>query len=428
MSLVRRNSTLLRLDAAQSIEPVSGSKATRFDRRKDRILNATGALINRHGLRDATLTVIADEIGLNFKSLRYYFKRREDLVSAVFMRSIGLHVQIAEEALAEKGIESRVRRFVRSYFDLLAAVRAGERPQFAYFGDLRALTPPHSDVVWPAYEQMFKTIRKLFQTPELSWDPARLNAASHMLLSQLLWTPVWASDYFVQDVPRISGAFVDVLLHGIASVPAELSRFANSLTVQAEEDDRLSQASFLRTATSLINSFGYRGASVDRISAELKVTKGAFYHHNETLDELVVACFEHSFARIREAQDAALRSETDGLSCVAAVAVALVRQQMVDKGTLLRTSALTCVGPELRRSMATEMSRLTLRFNNMLNDGLIDGSVRPCNLHVAAEMTTAMINSSEELGRWVPSAALDNAADLYVRPLLTGLLAFGARS
>ena len=412
--------------AARSMDHQNGEKASRFDHRKEKILNAASALVNQHGLRDATLTVIAEEIGLNFKSLRYYFKRREDLVSAVFMRSIELHERLAKEALAETGIEARIRRFVRSYFDLLSAVQLGQRPQFAYFGDLRALTEPHSDVVWPAYGSMFKTIRKLLQTSEMSWDSARLNAAAHMLLSQLLWTPVWSGDYFPQDVPMIANSFTDILLRGIATGTIDLTRFADSRLVVAEEADRLSPASFLRKATSLINQYGYRGASVDRISAELNVTKGAFYHHNETLDELVVACFEHSFACVREAQDAALVGQSDGITRIAASAVALVRQQMLDNGTLLRTAALTCVGPELRRRMNVEMSRLTLRFDNMLNDGLIDGSVRPCNLRIAAEMTTAMINSSEELGRWVASAALDNAAELYVKPLMVGLLAFGA--
>ena len=113
--------------------PRSRSKATRFDQRKDKILNAASALVNQHGLRDATLAVIAAEIGLNFKSLRYYFKLREDLVSAVYMRSIELHQQLAQEALAENGVEGRIRRFVRGYFDLLAAVRLRERPEFAYW-------------------------------------------------------------------------------------------------------------------------------------------------------------------------------------------------------------------------------------------------------------------------------------------------------
>ncbi len=397
---------------------------SRFDQRTEKILNAASALFNRHGLRDATLGVIAAEIGLNLKSLRYYFQRREDLVAAVFLRSIDLHQQLAREALAKDGIEARIRRFVQSYFELLAAVRLGSRPEFVYFGDLRALTAPHSDVVWPAYSRMFKSIRRLLQTPEVRWDSARLNAAAHMLLSQLLWTPVWTEDYFPQDFGLITRAFGDILLDGIASGQVDLSHFAASQVLPVKEEDRLSQGTFLRTATSLINRCGYRGAAVDRISAELNVTKGAFYHHNETRDELVVACFEHSFARVREAQDAAMASESDGVSRVAAAAVALVRRQMIDNGTLLRTAALTSIGPELRMKMAGQMSRLTLRFSNMLNDGLIDGSVRACNLRVAAEMTTAMINSSEELSRWVKAATVDNAAELYVRPLLTGLRAF----
>lgn len=402
------------------------TKPTRFDHRKEKILNAASALFNRHGLRDATLSVIAAEIGLNFKSLRYYFKLREDLVSAVFMRSIDLHVQLATEALAEMTIEGRIRRFVHDYCELLLAVRLGQRPEFVYFGDLRALTTPHSDTVWPAYGQMFKAIRKLFQVPDLVWNSARLNAATHMFLSQLLWTPVWTTDYFPQDVPEMTRHFADILLYGIASGPVELASVVDWSRPPSEEGDRLSQGSFLRKATSLINRFGYRGASVDRISAELNVTKGAFYHHNETLDELVVGAFENSFASIRAAQDAALATGRTGSARLAAAAVSLVRQQMVDEGTLLRTAALTALTPELRTRMNAQMSRLTLRFSNMLNEGLIDGSVRPCNLHIAGEMTTAMINSSEELSRWVHSANEENAAELYVRPLLTGLLAYVA--
>lgn len=37
----------------------------RFEVRKQEILDAAGALFNEHGLRDATLSVVASEIGLN---------------------------------------------------------------------------------------------------------------------------------------------------------------------------------------------------------------------------------------------------------------------------------------------------------------------------------------------------------------------------
>ncbi len=400
---------------------------TRFDRRKEEILNAAGALFNRHGLRDATLAVVAAEIGLNLKSLRYYFERREDLVAAAFMRSIALHQSLAEAALAETTIEARIRRFVRSYFDLRATVQLGERPEFVHFGDIRALTAPHSEFVWPAYGQMFKSIRSLFQSAERTFTLEQLNASSHFLLSQLLWSVVWAHEYLPQDAHRLANRFCDILMQGIAASPLDLRPFEQSMPVTEALDDRLSPQTFLRTATSLINQFGYRGASVDRISAELNVSKGAFYHHNETRDGLVLACFEHSFAALRAAQDTALATQGDGLPQIVAAAVPLVRRQMLDSGTLLRTSALTAVGPELRTRMAAEMARITLRFGDMLNDGVIDGSVRPCNVRIASEMITACINSAEELARWVRTATADNAAELYIQKLLTGVLPGGAK-
>ena len=113
------------LDCATHDDPTKTARPSRFDRRKDEIPNAAGGLFNRLGLRDATLAVIAAEIGLNLKSLRYYFKRREDLVAAAFMRSIGLHQQLAQSALAEDGVEARVRRFVGDYFNLRASVGKG---------------------------------------------------------------------------------------------------------------------------------------------------------------------------------------------------------------------------------------------------------------------------------------------------------------
>ena len=55
------------------------------------------------------------------------------------------------------------------------------------------------------------------------------------------------------------------------------------------ENDEVTRDRFLLAATKLMNREGYRGASVDKISAELKVTKGSFYHHNADKDELAAA-------------------------------------------------------------------------------------------------------------------------------------------
>lgn len=401
------------------------AKISRFDRRKQEILDAAGALFNRHGLRDATLAVVAAEIGLNLKSLRYYYQRKEDLVAAAFTHSIALHRALADAAMAEPDVAGRVRRFIGGYLDLTARVRRGEQTQFVHFGDLRALTEPHSDVVFPEYIDLFRQMRTLLTDPARPLDRPVLNARTHYFVSQLLWAVVWLSNHPLDDFDRIADRFTDILLHGLAPDkdmpemhPAEVAR-------EGGDGERLSRDSFLRAATELINANGYRGASVDRISAALSVTKGAFYHHNDTKDDLVVACFERTFEILRQAQNTAIAANATGLARLGAATVALAEYQMRPEGTLLRTAALTAVEEHLREQMTLRMDRQTARFQDMLSDGAADGSARACDQRIASQMVTATINSTEELPRWVPSADAENVVALYVRPLFLGLLTPG---
>ena len=76
-----------------------------------------------------------------------------------------------------------------------------------------------------------------------------------------------------------------------AAKPAQLPW--NELDPQDAEGDA-TRSAYLKAATRLVNEHGYRGASVDRIAAQLQLTKGSFYHHHETKEELIAACFERS--------------------------------------------------------------------------------------------------------------------------------------
>ena len=403
-------------------ETTASKQATsRFGRRKQAGLDATSVLINRVGLGETTLALVAAEIGLNLKSLRYYFERREDLMVAAFLQSIALHRDLVAKAMDELTAEARVRRFVREYFALCARVARGEQAEFTHFGDIRALTEPHSHIVYEEYNQFFRAVRALLRLNAPTGGRLELNARTHMLISQLLWSVVWISDYAPEDFERVADRFSDILLNGLTTEAIDLRANVGSDLHVTGEADRSPQEAYLRSATALINEQGYRGASVERISANLNVTRGAFYHHYEAQEELVVACFERTFAVLRNAQSAAMTIDGTGMDRVASAAVNLVTRQMSIEGFMLRTAALTVVGPDLRAEMSRRMSRVTFRFADMLNDGMADGSVRICDIRIGSEMVTAMINSAVELSRWVPDARTDQVADLYVRPLLYGL-------
>ncbi|MGH6957643.1 MAG: TetR/AcrR family transcriptional regulator, partial [Caulobacteraceae bacterium] len=172
------------------------------------------------------------------------------------------------------------------------------------------------------------------------------------------------------------------------------------------------------------NEQGYLGASVDKISARLNVTKGSFYHHNEAKDDLVVACFQRTLDVMRQTQRQAILAGGDGWRRTASAAMALIHRQATHTAPLLRTSALTSTPEPMQRALVAEFDRVSLTFASTVSDGIADGSIRPVDAHIAAQALTAAINAAAELEYWAPGASSQAAAEAYARALLTGVGTF----
>jgi AcrR family transcriptional regulator len=152
------------------------------------------------------------------------------------------------------------------------------------------------------------------------------------------------------------------------------------------------------------------------------VTKGSFYHHNETKADLVGDCFERSFDIIRRAQRAAMETSRSGWEELTAAADALVRYQLSEHGPLLRYTALAAMPENLRPQAVATLNRLSERFAGIIVDGIADGSIRAVDPSVAAQLVNGMTSSAADLTRWVKDATPDTAPDLFARPLFEGLL------
>ena len=290
------------------------------------------------------------------------------------------------------------------------------------FDDIRALNPPHAEAVFAAYTTMFRRVRTIFRSDgELDLDRPEQNARAHLLLSLFLWVPGWIHRYEPEDYGRVADRVVDVLERGLAGAGAAWAAPAAPAATMAEAGAPR-RAAFLRAATELVNERGYRGASIDKISARLNVTKGAFYHHNDRKDDVVVACFERTFDVVRRAQNAASEIGRDGWARLCAAVSALVRFQLSEQGPLLRSSALHSVALPLRYDMVVRMNRLSDRFAAFIVDGRVDGSIRAVDPFVAGQLVGGMINAAASLARWIPGITAETAPALYARPLLTGIL------
>lgn len=411
---------------------LANPQTPRFQEKREAILAAAALLFNTHGLRGATLADIAGSVGLVTNSVTYYYRKKEDLAQACLLRSIAAFEAVAIAAAASHtGVAERVRAFFRGHAQLLAAIEEGTHPPLIVFHDIRALPQPQIGEVFGAYTAMFKRVRALLkgaQTATLSRED--INARAHLVLSIANWLGPWIGRYESGEYTRVADRVSDILIRGIAGPGAVWSPQAANAewhpTRNAPEAQSTSEA-FLRAATALVNEQGYRGASVDRISARLNVTKGSFYHHNDNKLDLISACFERSFAVMRQAFVRAEGSAGSGWCRAGSAACALVRFQLSAEGPLLRASATSALPDQARRDhVQATLHRLTERMTSVVVDGMVDGSMRPLDPAIAAQTVVAAINAAAELTRWVPGATPATAADLYVRAAFEGVLCPGA--
>jgi AcrR family transcriptional regulator len=403
---------------------LSSVQTPRYQEKREAILAAAARLFNDEGVRGATLGGIAAGVGLATNSVTYYYRKKEDLATACFLRSIAVFDGLAEQAGGRPDVPARVRDFLGRLAQLLADIEEGGRPTIVNFNDIRALPSPQAEQVYAAYTDMFRRVRGLLkgaETAELSRDD--LNARGHILISVAHWMRSWIGRHEPEEYPRAADRVADVLLRGVAAPGSA------GCNADAERRWRLDAGTggpadaFLRAATVLVNEQGYRGASVDKISARLNVTKGSFYHHHDNKHDLISACFERSFAVVRQALRLAEAEAGSGWDRACAAARALVRYQLSPAGPLLRATATSALPDQAQRERVRHtMHGLTERFAGIVVDGMVDGSIRPLDPGIAAQAAIAGINAAAELHRWLPAATVDNVADLYVRPLLEGVL------
>jgi len=410
--------------------PASGPPQTaRYERKREAILEAAAALFNARGLAGTTIADVAKAVGLTTTSVTYYYRKKEDLAAACMMRALGAMDDLLSQAEADAAHGApaeRLTRFVRLYFGHLADTAAGRAPQLINFWDLRGMTGPQSAPPMQAFVALFRRFRQLFQAGQPTFSRNEQNARAHLVFAAVIGAKTWVRRYETEDYPRAADRFAEVLIGGLAgggSVWAPLEIALQRPNTQRPRPDaaEVSREAFLRAATELINENGYRGASVDRISARLNVTKGSFYHHNATKDELVGDCFERTFDILRHAHRAVHSLGGDGWTKACAMACALVRHQLSARGPLLRYSALAAAPADRRAELWATSERLTERTAGLISDGVADGSIRPVDAVVAAEILMGLINAAAELQKWSPAATEATCAELFVRPLFVGV-------
>lgn len=399
------------------------SQTKRFERKQEAILKAATRFFNARGLKGTNVADIAEVTGLTTTSITYYYRKKEDLAAACILRGIDILNDMVSLAEDEPSPARRLARFIDVFCAYQAEVVEETRAPLINFWDLRGMTGSGAEEAGAAFNDLFRRFRRWFTADEHRLARIEQNARAHLIFSALLWAKEWLAGFDPEDYRRAGERLSDVLIGGLAGAGAE---WASSPSLPPPSPPtEISREAFLKVATELVNERGYKGASVDRISAKLKVTKGSFYHHNETKDDLVAQCFHRTFEIIRAAHREAAPATGSGWRRLCAVTNALVRTQVSERGPLLRYSALAAMPEDLRPALVQGYHRLSQRTAGIISDGIADGSIRAVDAAVAAQFVAGMINAAAELRHWVQGADEAAAVSLFVRPSLLGVFSAG---
>ena len=411
----------------QDETPASGERESpaagapdRFERRRADIIAAAIPVLNGHGFKGMRLTAVAELIGLRATGVTYYFPRKEELAVACLESGYAVFDELLDEAEKAPDGASRIARLIELFVARDAAVRRGEAIPLSSFAAIRALEGEHRERVVQGYKRMFRRVRALFESPELDHiDRVGRTVRALVLLEQLFWANVWLGDYDLDHFPRLAQRMTDIVVTGL--IPPGASPALGDLDLQSGvEPADAAKESFLMAASRQINEHGYRGASVDRISAALNVTKGAFYHHNEAKDELVAACFRRSFGIAREAQRRVRDLPGSELDRLVAAVAGLIRFQLGPEGPLLRTSVLSSMPQEHQVEIMSLSYKVSRQFSSMISDAIADGSARAVDPAVAGAMLHAAINVASDM-RILAISRESDIVGRFVHALFGGL-------
>jgi AcrR family transcriptional regulator len=355
-------------------------------------------------------------------SLTYYFKRKEDLAAACLLDTLARFDAMVAGAESEATPQGRLGAFVRSYFETRRRIVLDLEPPLAPFDEIRLIGGQHEAALMAAFQGLNRRIANLLSTPELPWlSTNRRLLLGWLIIEQVCWSNAWLSSYEPEDYARVAERIADLMVNGLNGAgQAQPDLPLTVLGAPIDPDGEVTRERFLVAATELINLQGYRGASVDKISACLNVTKGSFYHHNTDKDELAVACFERTFDLIDEAKRGALQAGNGWRRLWQACASLSVYQATGTRGRMLRHYALAAVPQDMRRAMLNRLLQITHSFAGQIADGIADGSIRPVDPLIAAHLLMATFNSASFWLITDPEVITRDTLRAHVRPALMG--------
>jgi len=157
----------------------------------------------------------------------------------------------------------------------------------------------------------------------------------------------------------------------------------------------LQRLRLLKAAAYCFNQKGYSGTSLKDVADLLGLTDAALYYYVRNKEELVYHCYVRAADVGRDAMDRAVTEADGGLDQVRRYIRYHIEYMVDDRGPIAIMSEIPSLNAAHREEVL-EFSRLhSLRFESLLQKGIVDGSIAPCDVRMTGNAIMGSIN-------WIP--------------------------
>jgi AcrR family transcriptional regulator len=162
-----------------------------------------------------------------------------------------------------------------------------------------------------------------------------------------------------------------------------------------ESKFQLQRDRVLRAAAYCFNQKGYSGTSLKDVADILGLTDAALYYYVRNKEELVFQCYARTADIGRDAMNRATEEGKTGFDQVRLYIRYHIEFLVGERGPMAIMSEIPSLQAD-HRDEILEFSRAhSLRFEALLNAGIEDGSISPCDVRMTGNSIMGSIN-------WIP--------------------------
>ncbi len=380
------------------------------------ILEEASRTLNLMGASGLALGELGERLGLSRNSLYHYCRDAADLAYQCFLKSCretSSHISAARTAAG--GSPEKLGVFLSL---TLGQVGAG----LAALNDVEWLPEPQRQEVRVLEAANVDALSVLILE---GVEAGQFRACDPQLVARsLLGMVSWAStsgawlrqDRNAAELARLAHATTDLALNGLAApgqradyVALDFAKLTQKATnpFNAHEAAAAKADHLLAVASRLFNRMGVDGVRLDDIAAQVGVTKGAIYQHFTDKADIVAKSYERAFALYERIMAFSLENGATGLSKAINVIYLNVEAQAGSIAPLSPQPGLPQVLEPLRAQLQSRALALRQQSTSTLRQGVADGSCRPHDCSVIAEVSAGLFLW---LPRWLPPEVNDPKA------------------